>query len=76
VTIVYCDGSATGRQATVSVNGAAAQTLSFTPTGSFSTVGTISVPLQLTAGNNTIEFANPAAFARDFDQIIVPVTPG
>ena len=71
VTIAYCDGSATGRQATVSVNGGAAQTLSFTPTGSFSTVGTIAVPLSLQAGANTIEFANPSAFAPDFDRLIV-----
>ena len=61
VTIAYCDGSATGRQATVSVNGGTAQTLSFTPTGSFCAVGTMTVPLALQAGANTIELANPAA---------------
>lgn len=71
VTIVYCDGSSTGRQATVSVNGGAAQTLSFTPTGSFSTVGAMTVPLSLTAGINTIEFANPSAFAPDFSELVV-----
>jgi hypothetical protein len=76
VTIAYCDGSATGRQATVSVDGAAAQTLSFTPTGSFTTVGTMTVALQLAAGANTIEFANPAAYAPDFDRIIVADSPG
>ncbi len=75
VVIAYLDGSATGRQATISVNGAAPQTVSFTPTGSFSAVGTMTVPLQLAAGNNTIEFANPTAFAPDFDRIIVPVVP-
>ena len=73
VTIAYLDGSATGRQATISVNGGAPQTVSFTPTGSFSTVGTMTVPLELTAGANTIEFANPSAYAPDFDRIIVPV---
>jgi Alpha galactosidase A/Alpha galactosidase C-terminal beta sandwich domain/NPCBM-associated, NEW3 domain of alpha-galactosidase/Alpha-galactosidase, CBM13 domain len=71
VTIAYCDGSATGRQATVSVNGGTPQTLSFTPTGSFSTVGTMTVRLPLTAGTNTIEFANPSDYAPDFDRIIV-----
>jgi Alpha galactosidase A/NPCBM-associated, NEW3 domain of alpha-galactosidase/Alpha galactosidase C-terminal beta sandwich domain/Carbohydrate binding module (family 35) len=75
VTIVYLDGSATGRQATVSVNGGAAQTVSFTPTGSFTTIGTMTVPLVLAAGANTIEFANPSAYAPDFDRIIVPVAP-
>jgi hypothetical protein len=76
VTIAYCDGSATGRQATVSVNGGPAQTLSFTPTGSFTTVGTMTMALSLTAGANTIEFANPAAYAPDFDRIIVANAPG
>jgi hypothetical protein len=76
VTIAYCDGSATGRQATVSVNGGAAQTLSFTPTGSFTTVGTMTVALPLSAGTNTIEFANPTAYAPDFDRIIAAAAPG
>ena len=71
VTIVYCDGSSTGRQATVSVNGGAPQTLSFAPTGSFSAVGAMTVPLSLNAGANTIEFANPSAFAPDFDELVV-----
>jgi hypothetical protein len=75
VTIVYCDGSATGRQATVSADGGAAQTLSFTPTGGFSTVGAKTVSLPLSAGDNTIEFANPGAFAPDFDRIIVARSP-
>jgi hypothetical protein len=75
VTVIYCDGSATGRQATVSVNGGAAQTLSFTPTGSFTTVGAMTVPLSLAAGSNTIEFANPSAYAPDFNEIIVAPSP-
>jgi hypothetical protein len=75
VTIVYCDGSAAGRQATVSVDGGAAQALSFTPTGSFATVGAKTVPLSLSAGDNTIEFANPGAYAPDFDRIIVAHSP-
>jgi hypothetical protein len=76
VTIAYLDGSATGRQAQISVNGGAPQTVSFAPTGSFSTVGTMTLPLQLTPGSNTIEFANPPAFAPDFDRIIVAAAPG
>ncbi|HUN38248.1 MAG TPA: NEW3 domain-containing protein [Trebonia sp.] len=75
VTIIYCDGSATGRQATVSVNGGPAQTISFTPTGSFTTVGAMTVPLSLAAGTNTIELANPTAYAPDFNEIIVPGSP-
>ncbi len=76
VTIAYLDGSATGRQAMISVNGGTPQTVSFIPTGSFDTVGTMTVPLQLTAGSNTIEFGNPAAYAPDFDRIIVAAAPG
>ena len=75
VTIAYLDGSATGRQADVSVNGGTAQLVQFTPTGSFSTVGTMTIPLTLTAGDNTIEFGNPSAYAPDFDRIIVGAAP-
>jgi hypothetical protein len=75
VTIIYCDGSTTGRQATVSVDGGAAQALSFTPTGSFTTVGAMTVPLSLAAGGNTLEFANPAAYAPDFNEIIAAPSP-
>ena len=46
--------------------------MSFTPTGSFSTVGAKTVTVTLAAGNNTIELSNPAAFAPDFNEIIVP----
>jgi hypothetical protein len=72
VTVVYCDGSTTGRQAVISANGGAGQTVTFTPTGSFSTPGTIVVTLTLNAGSNTIRFGNPAAYAPDFDRISVP----
>jgi hypothetical protein len=71
VTLVYCDGSSTGRQADVSADGGAPQLLSFTPTGSFTTVGAMTVSVPLTAGANTIELGNPAAYAPDFDEIIV-----
>ena len=57
------------------MNGGPPQTVAFTPTGSFDTVGTVTLPLQLTAGNNTIEFANPTAYAPDVDRIIVPAGP-
>jgi hypothetical protein len=76
VTIAYLDGSATGRQAGLSVTGGTAQFVQFTPTGSFSTVGTLTVPLTLAAGSNTIEFSNPSAYAPDFDRIIVAGSPG
>lgn len=74
VVIYYLNGPP-GRDATVSVNGGTPQTLSFTPTADFDTVGTLTVALQLAAGNNTITFANPAAYAPDFDRIAVAATP-
>jgi hypothetical protein len=76
VTVAYLDGSTTGRQATVSVNGAAPQTLTFAPTGDFNTVGTQTVALALNAGANTIQFANPNDYTPDFDRIVVADTPG
>jgi hypothetical protein len=75
VTISYLDGSAAGRQATVTVDGASGPVLTFTPTGDFNTVGTLTVPLALNAGANTIEFANPADYAPDFDRIVVAAAP-
>ena len=53
-----------------------AQTVSFTPTGSFSTVGALTVSLPLIAASNTIEFANATSYAPDFDRIILAATPG
>ena len=75
VTIAYLDGSATGRQADVSVNGGTAQLVQFTPTGSFSTVGTMTDPADAGRRDNTIEFSNPSAYAPDFDRIIVGAAP-
>jgi len=75
VTIIYCDGSATGRQADITVDGGTPQLLSFAPTGSFDTVGAMTVTATLTAGNNTIELSNPAAYAPDMNEIIVASSP-
>jgi hypothetical protein len=73
VTIVYCSGEA--RPAMVSVNGGAPQALSFASTGSFTTTGTMTIPLTLSAGTNTIEFGDPTAYTPDFDRIIVANSP-
>jgi hypothetical protein len=73
VTIAYLDGQ--GRQAYVSVNGGPGQLLQFTSTGDFNTLGTMTIPLHLNSGSNTIEFANPSAYAPDFDRILVAATP-
>jgi alpha-galactosidase len=71
VIIAYCDGSRTGRQATISVNGANARRLSFVPTGSFTRPGNLTVRLHLRRGNNSITFANRSEYAPDFDKITV-----
>jgi hypothetical protein len=73
VTLVYCSGDP--RPAMISANGGTPQTLSFPSTGSFSTTGTMTVPLPLTAGNNMIEIGDPNAYAPDFDRIIVAGSP-
>ena len=74
MTIYYLNGPPS-RDAVITVNGVDVQTLSFTPTTDFNTVGTVTVPVPLVAGANTIEFSNPAAFAPDFDRIAVAATP-
>ncbi|MFD0591681.1 fibronectin type III domain-containing protein [Catellatospora coxensis] len=64
VTIHYL--SAVARSATV--NG---QTVNFAPTANWDTVGTVTVTLNLAAGNNTITVANPSGWAPDIDRITV-----
>ena len=73
VLIEYCDGSSgdTGRSATITVNGVVVQTIVFTPTGSFTTPGTITAYLPLDAGSNTVEFSDASAYAPDFNDITV-----
>ncbi|GHO70698.1 hypothetical protein KSC_095900 [Ktedonobacter sp. SOSP1-52] len=70
LTIYYTNGDAS-RGASLSVNGGAADALSFTGTGSFNTVGTYTLAVSLNAGNNTIKFSNSSAWAPDFDRIVV-----
>ena len=73
VQIAYCDGTSgnTGRSATLTVNGTVVQTIVFTPTGSFSTPGTVTAYLPLNAGSNTVELSDASAYAPDFDDIAV-----
>jgi hypothetical protein len=73
VQIVYCDGTSgtTGRSATFTVNGVVVQTNVFTPTGGFSTPGTVTDYLPLKAGSNTVEISNGSAYAPDFNAIVV-----
>ncbi len=71
LTISYVDGDA-GRSARISVNGGTATTLNFAGTnGDWNNVQTLSVPVILHAGNNTILFSNPSGWAPDFDRITI-----
>jgi hypothetical protein len=72
VTIWYTNGDATPRYAYLSVNGSPGTPVSFPPTGSFQTVGSVQTTITLNAGsNNTLEFYNPIVgnWAPDFDRI-------
>lgn len=74
LTISYEDGDA-GRSATLTVNGSS-QTLSFTGlnNGDWTTPQTLTVTVSLNAGNNTVEFSNPSAYAPDIDKLVVQAT--
>jgi hypothetical protein len=69
VTIWYLNGDAV-RYALLSVNGSPGTPVSFPSTGSFQTVGSVQVTVNLNAGNdNTLTFFNPIVgnWAPDFD---------
>lgn len=72
LTIYYIDGDA-GRSAQMSVNGGTARMLNFAGTNdsNWNEVQSMSVPLLLNAGNNTILFSNSSAYAPDFDRVTI-----
>ncbi|MEV6486432.1 CBM35 domain-containing protein [Streptomyces sp. NPDC051576] len=70
VKIAYVSGDA--RSAAVSSNGNGATSHKFPSTGDWGTVGTVSVPLTLKAGANTITFDSGSGYAPDIDRIDVP----
>ncbi|MGW1523050.1 alpha-galactosidase D [Streptomyces sp. NPDC001588] len=73
VKIAYVSGDA--RSAAVSVNGGGATSHKFPSTGDWGTVETVSVPLTLKAGANTITFdSGESGYAPDIDRIDVPKT--
>ncbi|MBD0740334.1 DUF4832 domain-containing protein [Streptomyces sp. CBMA29] len=70
VTVHYT--SAETRTATFSVNGGAATSVSLPSTGSWDTVGTATLTLNLAAGTgNSVTIANPSGWAPDIDRITV-----
>ena len=64
--------SADARSAAISANGGGATTHKFPSTGDWGTVETVSVPLILKAGSNTITFDSGTGYAPDIDRIDVP----
>ncbi|MEV4137741.1 RICIN domain-containing protein [Dactylosporangium sp. NPDC049742] len=71
-TIAYTNGDPATRTATLQVNGQPSTVVAFPPTGSWTTAGTVSVIVPLTAGSaNTLTFSNAAAWAPDLDAIEV-----
>ncbi|MEW2401162.1 ricin-type beta-trefoil lectin domain protein [Streptomyces sp. NPDC046862] len=77
VDIAYTNGGTATRTALLQVNGQQATTVSFPPTGSWTTPGTVSVQVSLAKGSaNTLTFSNPSAWAPDLDAVQVRPQPG
>ncbi|WP_327311998.1 RICIN domain-containing protein [Streptomyces sp. NBC_01235] len=77
VDIAYTNGSSAARTARLQVNGQQPTTVSFPPTGSWTTPGTVSIEVSLAKGSsNTLTFSNSTAWTPDFDAIEVRPLPG
>ncbi len=77
IDIAYTNGTNAARTAVLQVNGQQATTVSFPPTGSWTTPGTVSVEASLAKGSsNTLMFSNSSAWTPDFDAIEVHPLPG
>lgn len=71
-TITFYYATPESRQAVVSVNGRGQTSLRLPATGDGGTaIGALSIPAQLTAGSNTVEFGNQDAPIPDLDRIVV-----
>ncbi|WP_051970399.1 RICIN domain-containing protein [Kitasatospora azatica] len=69
-TLAYVNGGSTARTAVLQVNGQDPTVVSFPPTGSWSTPGTVSVLVGLAKGSaNTLKFSNSTAWAPDLDAV-------
>jgi Alpha galactosidase A/Alpha galactosidase C-terminal beta sandwich domain len=72
VNIRYCTGDP--RSATVSANGENAVTLAFPPSGGWDIPATLTVPMQLFAGSNTIEIdSTTPVYSPDIDRVDIPL---
>jgi hypothetical protein len=68
--IAYTTGDP--RSVNVSTNGGPAATVAFPPSGGWSTPATLTIPVQLKAGTNTITFDSGSGYSPDIDAIAVP----
>jgi hypothetical protein len=72
VAIAYDNGNTANLPASVTVNGGSVQTVNFRSTGSWSTLQTASISVQLVAGYNSIEFQSVnGGYVAEIDKITV-----
>ncbi|MFD8817969.1 alpha-galactosidase D [Streptomyces sp. NPDC059627] len=73
VKVAYVSGDS--RPATISANAGGGTSHKFPSTGDWGTVASVSVPVTLKAGANTISFDSGSGYAPDIDRIDVPKSP-
>ncbi|MFF1303329.1 ricin-type beta-trefoil lectin domain protein [Streptomyces sp. NPDC058307] len=70
-TIAYVNGDSTARTATLQVNGQQPTVVSFPPTGSWTTPGTVSVQVGMAKGANTMQFSNSGGWSPNVDAVLL-----
>ncbi|WP_443066366.1 RICIN domain-containing protein [Streptomyces sp. NBC_01262] len=75
-TIAYVNGDSTARTATLQVNGQQPTVVSFPPTGSWTTPGTVSVLVGMAKGSNTMKFSNSSGWAPNLDAVFLQAIAG
>ena len=73
IKVAYVSGDA--RPVNISANSGSAVRHKFPSTGDWGSVETVSVPVTLKAGTNTVTFDSGSDYAPDIDRIDVPVSP-
>lgn len=76
LTIDYMNGDPAPRFAALHVNGQQSTVVSFPPTGSWSTVGSVSVIVSARRAPNSLTFGNATAWTPDFDALTLQPLPG
>jgi hypothetical protein len=70
INLIYV--TADPRSASVSADGGAATAVDFPPSGGWGTPATVTVPVRLKAGANTVTIDSGSGFSPDIDAIAVP----